>query len=161
MNKIHNEETLVDIYRNLTRGSAASSSSSSSSSHNLNNNNDNNNSNNLLYKWYEQLIDLNNLKQIDFIWINNDYILFEWFIQLLTQLSLNDIKNGIKINSYIFISTIHNRKFVKMKNINNNNNNDDDDDRNILLKLNPGLPNMEKLFEKLSKDKKGKVNLFY
>ena len=89
--------------------------------------------------------------------------MFEWFIQLLTQLSLNDIKNSIKINSYIFISSIHNRKFVKMKNINNNNNDDDDDDngKNILLKLNPGLPNMEKLFEKLSKDKKGKVNLFY
>ncbi len=59
MNKIHNEETLVDIYRNLTRGSAASSSSSSSSSHNLNNNNDNNNQNNKL-----TLIDINS-RQIE------------------------------------------------------------------------------------------------
>jgi hypothetical protein len=59
LNKIHNEETLVDIYRNLTRGSAASSSSSSSSSHNLNNNNDNNNQNNKL-----TLIDINS-RQIE------------------------------------------------------------------------------------------------
>ena len=43
LNKIHNEETLVDIYRNLTRGSTTSSSSSSSSSHHLNNNNNNSN----------------------------------------------------------------------------------------------------------------------
>ncbi len=44
------------------------------------------------HQWYEELKQ-NKLKKVDFVWVNRDFQAFEWFIELLGELELQQINS--------------------------------------------------------------------
>lgn len=94
-----------------------------------------------------------NLKKVDFIWVNRDYQAFEWFIELLGQLELQQINSStankterfIGIHLYMTsanveqeIRPLDNPEFNKKGQIESKM-----DD--FVLKLNPGRPDFEQV----------------
>ena len=53
------------------------------------------NSSGLTYRWYDA-VDVNFIKKIDFVWINKEFTNYEWFIQLLCDISNFEIFLKIK-----------------------------------------------------------------
>jgi NADPH oxidase len=106
------------------------------------------------------------LRRVDFIWVNRDYQSFEWFIELLGQLELQQINSMaerfIGIHLYMTsakvvqeIKPLENAEFDKKGQIESKL-----DD--FALRLNPGRPDFDRLFEDISATKKGKeVDVFF
>jgi hypothetical protein len=97
-------------------------------------------------------LDQKNLKKVDFIWVNRDYQAFEWFIELLGQLELQQINSKahkterfIGIHLYMTSATVEqeirpldNPEFNKKGQIQSKM-----DD--FVLKLTPGRPDFEQV----------------
>ena len=106
--------------------------------------------------------------KVDFIWVNRDYQSFEWFIELLGQLELQQLNSSstssdrfISIHLYMTsakivqeIRPLDNPEFDKQGQIQSQ-----IDD--FSLKLQPGRPDFDKLFDDLNKTRKGKLDVFF
>lgn len=109
------------------------------------------------HQWYDQL-EQKNLKRVDFIWVNRDYQAFEWFIELLGQLELQQINSNnserfIGIHLYMTsasdvqeLKPLDNPDFDKKGQIQSKM-----DD--FSLKLNPGRPDFDQV-KMIYEDKK-------
>lgn len=103
------------------------------------------------HQWYDQL-DKKNLKRVDFIWVNRDYQSFEWFIELLGQLELQQInsnKDKRFIGMHLYMTSA--KTVQEIKPLDN-----PDFDKNgqieskmddFVLKLNPGRPDFDKVIK--------------
>ncbi|XP_061451720.1 NADPH oxidase 5 [Rhineura floridana] len=109
------------------------------------------------------------LLKVDFIWINRDQKSFEWFVSLLTQLEIGQAdedpsdrflemhlymtsalgKNDIKAIGLQMALDLLAKKEKK------------DSITGLKTRTQPGRPEWNKLFQKLSKENKGKVHVFF
>jgi len=54
------------------------------------------------YQWTKDTIDsLFNLQKVDFFWINRDHTSFEWFVNLLSQLEIEQQEQGCHMSRYV------------------------------------------------------------
>ena len=55
------------------------------------------------HKWSDDVSTvMNNLRKVDFFWINRDQKSFEWFVSLLTQLEMEQAETGGALGRYVF-----------------------------------------------------------
>ena len=53
------------------------------------------------HSWADELSSvMNNLKKVDFFWINRDHSSFEWFVNLLSQLEIEQQELGGSMGRY-------------------------------------------------------------
>ena len=54
------------------------------------------------YSWTsEDMTNMFNLKKVDFFWINRDHTSFEWFVNLLSQLEIEQQEQGGHMNRFL------------------------------------------------------------
>lgn len=126
---------------------------------------------NCQYQWYEELEMQKTLKKVDFIWLNRDFDSFEWFIELLGEIELQQSRMSgepfIQIHLYMTsakeVQEIKVHDDVKLRVLNKNLVHETiaDINKDFSMKLTPGRPNWQKVFEKLSSEKKGKVDAYF
>jgi predicted ferric reductase len=108
--------------------------------------------------WFED-IDEKNLKKVDFIWINRDYESFEWFIELLGKLEAQQLNSKFVNNRFIQIHLyMTSAKIQQEFKINDNINGESND---FSLRLNPGRPNLDEIFQNVLNENKGKVDVYF
>jgi hypothetical protein len=56
------------------------------------------------HQWYEE-IKQNKLKKVDFIWVNRDFQAFEWFIELLGELELQQLNSRRFITIHLYMTS--------------------------------------------------------
>lgn len=101
------------------------------------------------HQWYD-ILEQKKIKKVDFIWVNRDYQSFEWFIELLGELEMqqlnltsNESERFIDIHLYMTsasvvqeIKPLEYHMADKLEQMQNRN-------KNFSLKLNPGRPNFD------------------
>lgn len=108
------------------------------------------------YQWYDDF-ELKSLKKVDFIWVNRDFDAFEWFIELLGEITLQqnrlDDEPFIEIHLYMTsakvaqeISIVDSKKVDDLKKKALLKELNEEKNKNFSLKLNPGRPNLTKVF---------------
>ena len=108
------------------------------------------------YQWYDKY-ERKSLKKVDFIWVNRDFEAFEWFVELLAELELQQAQLAAnrfltihlymtsakveqQIKSNIDPSNVHGMKKKRLLNEMLKEAN-----RNFSLKLIPGRPAFQKV----------------
>ncbi|XP_033725536.1 NADPH oxidase 5-like isoform X2 [Pecten maximus] len=115
------------------------------------------------------------LKKVDFVWVNRDQKAFEWFVSLLTQLEVDQAEietNGGPagshriIDMHMFMTAA--QKKTDMKGIGlqmaldlMHKKENKDMITGLKTKTEPGRPNWGKLFEKIIKENRGKIKVFF
>ena len=141
------------------------------------------------HEWYDD-IDQKKLKKVDFIWVNRDYQSFEWFIELLGQIELQQL--NIKASStrtidrfiqiHLFMTSAKCEQGIKTMEQKISDQNSIENSNEFSLKLKPGRPDFDsvnkilfnfykvnvnlenylfKLFKKISTENKGKVDVYF
>lgn len=119
------------------------------------------------HQWYDDL-ESKKLKRVDFVWVNRDYQSFEWFIELLGQIELQQLNSQRKrfIGIHLYMTSAKNVQEIRPLDL-------PDFDRkgqikkskhsdNFSLKLIPGRPDLDKLFGNVFKSKRAKdVDVFF
>ncbi|XP_028394802.1 NADPH oxidase 5-like [Dendronephthya gigantea] len=122
------------------------------------------------HKWVGMIPEgLQKLKKVDFFWINRCQRSFEWFLSLLNELEVEQCcqrltksfldmhihmtsalkKDDMKgIGLQLALDLMHAKKSVDMI-------------TGLRTKTSPGRPNWDTVFEKISKEKRGKVTVFF
>ncbi|XP_041355501.1 NADPH oxidase 5-like [Gigantopelta aegis] len=122
------------------------------------------------FSWCSELpATIMKLKKVDFIWINRDQKSFEWFVSLLTQLEIEQrqtgsLENILDMHLYMTsalnctdmkgiglqmaLDLIHQEKQIDLI-------------TGLRTRTNPGRPNWNEIFTKLSKQNKGKIKVFF
>lgn len=107
------------------------------------------------YSWIEHVPSrhINNLKKVDFIWINRNQNSFEWFIDLMSKLeiqqsSISD-RNDRFFDIYMYITNLESADNSLMTKYNNT------------INWHFGRPPWENIFENIRKRQRGKVTVFY
>ena len=113
-------------------------------------------------QWYDGL-EQKTLKKVDFIWVNRDYQAFEWFIELLGELELQQLclerelkrtaERFLKIHLYMTSSKVEREIMLdasqiadfKMNKYKDSSEIHESSIREFSIKLNPGRPNFEKV----------------
>ncbi|UXI20577.1 protein ETHE1-like [Sarcoptes scabiei] len=120
------------------------------------------------HSWIERVPSryINNLKKVDFIWINRNQNSFEWFVELLSDLTKQQSSIAAKddrffdIYMYITGNKPPPKNDTKMNRFNSKSN-------TIIDKFNNeinwrfGRPEWENIFENIRQQKRGKVTVFY
>lgn len=96
------------------------------------------------HEWYEDFEE-KTLRKVDFVWVNRDYQAFEWFIELLGQLELQQLKAQRSskkiterfINMHLFMTSAKKEKFIKPNGI------DSDLNQDFSLTLKPKRPDLD------------------
>ncbi|XP_069102288.1 NADPH oxidase 5-like isoform X2 [Argopecten irradians] len=115
------------------------------------------------------------LKKVDFVWVNRDQKAFEWFVSLLTQLEIDQGEietNGGPtgshriIDMHMFMTAA--QKKTDMKGIGlqmaldlMHKKENRDMITGLKTKTEPGRPNWGKLFEKIMKENRGRIKVFF
>lgn len=99
---------------------------------------------------------------MDFFWINRDQHSFEWFVNLLSQLEMEQAELGITMERFLemhmYITSALQKNDMKAVGL------------QLALDLlitglktrtNAGRPNWDKVFKQLQDKKKGKITVFY
>ena len=110
------------------------------------------------------------LKKVDFFWINRDQKSFEWFVDLLSQLEIEQKENGgcmsrfLEMHMYV-TSALQptDMKAVALQLALDILYNKEERDLVTGLKsrTNAGRPNWNKVFTKIKQERKGQVTVFY
>lgn len=120
------------------------------------------------HEWYDSF-EQKKLKKVDFIWVNRDHKSFEWFINLLADLELQQEKSTadrfLKIRLYITSATSKNE--IKLNAAHSDSSSAAE--KKLLEKkllelyenIQPGRPDLDKLFQDISMVKKGRVETFF
>ncbi|ESO81905.1 hypothetical protein LOTGIDRAFT_207486 [Lottia gigantea] len=110
------------------------------------------------------------LKKVDFVWINRDQRAFEWFTSLLTQLELEQVKNGSHLDKILNLHMYMTAAVQKadMKGIGLQVALDlihEKEQRDLLTGLRTrtkaGRPDFNELFKSIAAQKHGKVKVFF
>lgn len=127
-------------------------------------------------QWYDKFEE-KTLKKVDFIWVNRDYQAFEWFIELLGELELQQLKlekemvqkqdRFLNIHLYMTSSKVEREIMLDASQLGVLNKYkeqslmDESSIKGFSMKLKPGRPPLEKIFTEIEKEKKGKVDVFF
>ncbi len=100
------------------------------------------------HQWYDRL-EQKKLRRVDFIWVNRDYQAFEWFIELLGQLELQQINSKSErfINIHLFMTSAKVEQEIKPLEMPDFDKNGQIESKieDFALKLNPGRPDFDKV----------------
>jgi NADPH oxidase 5 len=125
--------------------------------------------------WSDSIISRKKLKKVDFIWINRDYQRFEWFIELLSKIELEQLKledekkeRFIRIHLYITGETKDKEfKYIDLlakgrQEVPADNTINDAQLRNSCsLIMISNRPKFNELFHKISNDNPRKVDVYF
>ena len=104
---------------------------------------------NCKHQWYDRL-EQKKLRRVDFIWVNRDYQAFEWFIELLGQLELQQINCTSErfINIHLFMTSAKTAQEIKPLDMPDFDKNGQIESKlkDFVLKLNPGRPDFDTVF---------------
>uniref|UniRef100_H9G5K3 Uncharacterized protein n=1 Tax=Anolis carolinensis TaxID=28377 RepID=H9G5K3_ANOCA len=109
------------------------------------------------------------LQKVDFIWINRDQTSFEWFVRLLMQLEgsqADEDPSDRFLEMHLYMTSALNRNDMKAIGLQVAldllaEKEKKDSITGLKTRTQPGRPNWNKLFQKLAKDNKGKVHVFF
>lgn len=123
------------------------------------------------YSWTNNLeASMFNLKKVDFIWINRDQKSFEWFVNLLSQLEMEQREHGGEMSRFLemhmYVTSALQRSDMKAVALQLaldilHQKEDRDLVTGLKARTNAGRPNWNKVFTKLREEKKGQVTVFY
>jgi len=123
------------------------------------------------YSWTNNLeANMFNLKKVDFIWINRDQKSFEWFVNLLSQLEMEQREHGGEMSRFLemhmYVTSALQRTDMKAVALQLaldilHQKEDRDLVTGLKARTNAGRPNWNKVFTKLREEKKGQVTVFY
>ncbi|XP_065367471.1 uncharacterized protein Nox [Calliphora vicina] len=111
-----------------------------------------------------------NLRKVDFFWINRDQRSFEWFVNLLSQLEIEQAELGGAMERFLdmhmYITSALQRTDMKAVGLQLaldllHEKGKRDLITGLKTRTNAGRPNWDKVFKQLQAQKKGKVTVFY
>ena len=97
------------------------------------------------------------MKKVDFVWVNRSFAEFEWFLELLIEIELQQrqLPDRPFIQIHLYMTSAKVQQSIKMRNqgkINDMSSKNllkevlDERNKNLGLKLIPGRPNLEKVW---------------
>ena len=123
------------------------------------------------YRWSNDIeASMFKLKKVDFFWINRDQKSFEWFVNLLSQLEIEQKENGGAMNRFLemhmYVTSALQRTDMKAVALQMaldilHQKEDKDLLTGLKARTNPGRPNWDKVFTRICEENKGKVTIFY
>ena len=123
------------------------------------------------YSWTNNMeASMFNLKKVDFIWINRDQKSFEWFVNLLSQLEIEQQEHGGEMSRFLemhmYVTSALQRTDMKAVALQMaldilHQKESRDLVTGLKARTNAGRPNWNKVFTKLREEKKGQVTVFY
>merc|ERR1711915_688699 len=123
------------------------------------------------YKWSNNMeSSMLKLKKVDFFWINRDQKSFEWFVNLLSQLEIEQAEHGGEMSRFLEMHMYVTSALAKcdMRAVALQMALDilhEKENRDLVTGLknrtHAGRPNWNKIFTKLREEKKGQVTVFY
>ena len=126
---------------------------------------------NCSYRWTNDIeASMFKLKKVDFFWINRDQKSFEWFVDLLSQLEIEQKENGGAMSRFLdmhmYVTSAlqaTDMKAVALQLALDILYNKEERDLVTGLKsrTNAGRPNWNKVFTKIRQERKGAVTVFY
>ncbi|XP_012231474.2 NADPH oxidase 5 [Linepithema humile] len=111
-----------------------------------------------------------NLRKVDFFWINRDQRSFEWFVNLLSQLEIEQAELGITMERFLemhmYITSALQKNDMKAVGLQLALDLLHEKEKRDLItglktRTNAGRPNWDKVFKQLQDKKKGKITVFY
>lgn len=105
---------------------------------------------NCTHQWYDKS-EHKSLKKVDFIWVNRDFEAFEWFVELLGELELQQVSCSdarfLTIHLYMTSAKVEQQIECKIdpKKVILKKNSKKDASTDFKLKLIPGRPNFDKV----------------
>ncbi|XP_067631411.1 uncharacterized protein Nox [Eurosta solidaginis] len=111
-----------------------------------------------------------NLRKVDFFWINRDQRSFEWFVNLLSQLEIEQAELGGPMERFLdmhmYITSALQRTDMKAVGLQLaldllHEKGKRDLITGLKTRTNAGRPNWDKVFKQLLAQKKGKITIFY
>ncbi|CAG9862830.1 unnamed protein product [Phyllotreta striolata] len=111
-----------------------------------------------------------NLRKVDFFWINRDQRSFEWFVNLLSQLEIEQAELGGAMERFLemhmYITSALQKTDMKAVGLQLALDLLHEKEKRDLItglktRTNAGRPNWEKVFKQILDQKKGKVTIFY
>jgi len=124
------------------------------------------------YKWTNDLsasVGLN-LRKVDFFWINRDQRSFEWFVNLLSQLEIEQAEQGGAMERFLdmhmYITSALQKTDMKAVGLQLaldllHKKSKRDLITGLKTRTNAGRPNWDKVFKELQAQKKGKITVFF
>jgi len=125
------------------------------------------------HQWYDKF-NQKTLKKVDFIWVNRDFEAFEWFVELLGELELQQKKligSDRFLSLRLFMTSAkveqeikctldpYNIKQMGKKNLIKEIT--DEKNKDFKLKLIPGRPKWDNIMTEIREEKVGKVDVFF
>ncbi|KAK0086854.1 hypothetical protein PV325_002416 [Microctonus aethiopoides] len=111
-----------------------------------------------------------NLRKVDFFWINRDQRSFEWFVNLLSQLEMEQAELGAAMERFLemhmYITSALEKNDMKAVGLQLAMDLLHEKEKRDLItglktRTNAGRPNWDKVFKQLEDQKKGKITVFY
>ena len=123
------------------------------------------------YRWSNDIeASMFKLKKVDFFWINRDQRSFEWFVNLLSQLEIEQKENGGAMNRFLdmhmYVTSALQKTDMKAVALQLAldilyNKEERDLVTGLKSRTNAGRPNWNKVFTKIKQERKGQVTVFY
>jgi len=123
------------------------------------------------YSWTsEDMTNMFNLKKVDFFWINRDHTSFEWFVNLLSQLEIEQQEQGGHMNRFLdmhmYVTSALQRNDMKAVALQMaldilHKKEERDLITGLKSRMNAGRPNWNKVFSQLREERKGEITVFY
>ncbi|KAF7267617.1 hypothetical protein GWI33_019109 [Rhynchophorus ferrugineus] len=123
------------------------------------------------YAWASDIpASIMNLRKVDFFWINRNQRSFEWFVNLLSQLEIEQAELGGAMERFLemhmYITSALQKTDMKAVGLQLALDLLHEKEKRDLItglktRTNAGRPNWDKVFKQISDQKKGKVTLFY
>ncbi|XP_066588886.1 NADPH oxidase 5 [Prorops nasuta] len=110
------------------------------------------------------------LRKVDFFWINRDQRSFEWFVNLLSQLEMEQAELGVTMERFLemhmYITSALQKNDMKAVGLQLAMDLLHEKEKRDLItglktRTNAGRPNWDKVFKQLQDRKKGKITVFY
>ncbi|XP_055539502.1 uncharacterized protein LOC129726613 [Wyeomyia smithii] len=123
------------------------------------------------YEWSSEIPPtIMNLRKVDFFWINRDQRSFEWFVNLLSQLEIEQAELGGAMERFLemhmYITSALQKTDMKAVGLQLaldllHQKEKRDLITGLKTRTNAGRPNWDKVFKQIQDQKKGKVTVFY
>ncbi|XP_035915854.1 uncharacterized protein LOC118513779 isoform X2 [Anopheles stephensi] len=123
------------------------------------------------YEWSSEIPPtIMNLRKVDFFWINRDQQSFEWFVNLLSQLEIEQAELGGAMERFLemhmYITSALQKTDMKAVGLQLALDLLHEKEKRDLItglktRTNAGRPNWDKVFKQIQDQKKGKVTVFY
>ncbi|XP_044590115.1 NADPH oxidase 5 isoform X1 [Cotesia glomerata] len=123
------------------------------------------------FSWASEIpVTVMKLRKVDFFWINRDQRSFEWFVNLLSQLEIEQAELGSSLERFLemhmYITSALQKNDMKAVGLQLAMDLLHEKEKRDLItglktRTNAGRPNWDKVFKQLQDQKKGKVTVFY